>query len=475
MTLLDTTRRRARQAIADAAAHPRLAPARAWSRRATERITAPRAVAGELDLDLRPPIMAGVGLMAVGFLGFTIWAATAPLHSAVLAPGYVAVESQRKVIQHLEGGIVDAVLVVDGATVAAGDLLVRLDARQAQARQNQFTVRLLTLGAEKARLEAELAEADDLALDPALRALAGDPRLQRAISLQATQMRTARADRGHRTAALETRLAQTVEEINGLQAQLAGREQRLALMRERLAGLRQLAAAGHTSRVQMSTVEGEHAALEGEHGDLVARIAGARQKHGQVAEELGSLDRGWRTQAAERLQAIERDYAEARESLAAAEDVMRRTEIRAPTAGTVQQLAVHTRGAVIRAGETLLQIVPQEDVLVVEAQVRPEDIEAIHRGLEVQVRLSALNARRTPPVAGTLSDVSADRIVDPRTGLARYSVKARFDPGSLARLGSTALKPGMPADVMIMRQERTFLDYLLDPVLRAAERAFRER
>lgn len=429
----------------------------------------------EQDLDLWRPIRLALLLGGTGVAGFMLWAWAAPLHSAVIASGSIAVESQRKVVQHLEGGIVGEMLATDGAQVKAGDLLIRLDARQAQARLSQLNVRVAALGAEMARLEAELTDAGEVALDPMIAARAGEQQAARSLALQQAQLDSARADRRHRAAALGIRAQQTLEEINGLLAQLAGREQRLALTQERLAGVRKLGASGHASRTQVAQAEGELANLEGEHGDLLARIAAARQKHGQVAEELGSLDRGWRTQAADRLQTVERDVAETREQIAAAEDVLARTEIRAPHAGTVQQLAVHTRGAVIRAGEQLMQIVPQEDALVVEAQLRPEDIEAVHAGQPVLVRLNAFNARRTPPVSGRLTEVSADRIVDPRTGVARYGVKARLDQHALASLGKAELRPGMPADVLIMREARTMLDYLLEPLTLTMERAFRER
>lgn len=460
-------------------AGPRLLALRAaLAGRLGRRLSGAMATAGQLreqDLDLWRPIRFAALLGGFGVAGFMLWAWTAPLHSAVIASGSIAVESQRKVVQHLEGGIVGEVLAADGAQVKAGDLLIRLDARQAQARLSQLNVRVAALGAEMARLEAELTDAEAVTLDPMIVARAGERQAARSLALQQAQLDSARADRRHRAAALGTRAQQTLEEINGLLSQLAGREQRLALTQERLAGMRKLGASGHASRAQVAQAEGELAQLEGEHGDLLARIAAARQKQGQVAEELGSLDRSWRTQAADRLQTVEREFAETREQIAAAEDILARTEIRAPHAGTVQQLAVHTRGAVIRAGEQLMQIVPREDALIVEGQLRPEDIEAVHAGQPVLVRLNAFNARRTPPVSGRLTEVSADRIVDPRTGVARYGVKARLDPEGLASLGKAELRPGMPADMLIMREARTMLDYLLEPLTLTMERAFRER
>ncbi len=462
--------RRAREELA-----PRAAAAARLTREGIATLAAPRLKADDLDLDLRPPIVAGLVLIAAGFGGFMIWAALAPLHSAVLAPGYVAVESQSKVIQHLEGGIVGEILVSEGSEVEGGDLLIRLDGRRAEAKKSQLEVRLFTLAAEKARLEAELAEAPELVIAPFLEDRLENPRLASAMALQNELMNNRRQGRLHREASLRTNSAQIEEEINGLVAQKHGREQRLVLLEERLGGMQQLAANGHVSRLQIAEVEGEIAALSGEIGDLSARIAGANQKYDQVAEELSSFGHAWRTETADRLQAIERDFAETFEALGDAEDVLRRSEIRAPSAGTVQELKVHTTGAVIGAGMELMHIVPREDTLVIEGHVRPEDVEGIYRGQPVHVRLSAFSFRRTQPVEGELTEVSADRIVDPRTGSASYRIVATLDQDSLAALEHVTLKPGMPAEVMIVQSERTLLDYLIDPLVQVTERAFRER
>jgi HlyD family type I secretion membrane fusion protein len=446
-----------------------------FAREGTVALLKPRLKSNDLEMDLRPPIIGGLALIAAGFGGFLIWAAFAPLHSAVMAPGYVTVESQSKVIQHLEGGIVGDILVAEGSEVEAGDLLIRLDGRRAEAKKSQLEVRLFTLAAEKARLEAELAGTAHLAVAPFLEDQLENPRLASAMTLQKELMNDRRQGRVHREASLRTNLAQTQEEINGLVAQRQGREQRLTLLEERLGGMQQLAANGHVSRLQIAEVEGEVAALSGEIGDLSARIAGAHQKHDQAAEELSSFGHAWRTETADRLQSIERDFAETFEALGDAEDVLRRSDIRSPSAGTVQELKVHTPGAVIGAGMALMDIVPREDALVVEGHVRPEDVEGIYRGQAVHVRLSAFSFRRTQPVVGELTEISADRIIDPRTGLATYRIVATLDPESLAALTHVALKPGMPAEVMIVQTERTLLDYLIDPIIQVTERAFREK
>lgn len=440
-------------------------------------LSGPNQAVGGVSFDFRGPVTAGCAMLVVGFGGFTAWSATVPLHSAVMAPGHVAVESQRKVVQHLEGGIVSGLYVEDGSLVEAGDLLLRLDQRQASARHGQLDVRLVAAGAEKARLEAELTDAETLELDPLLAERHDDEGLSRAVALQSELFRARRDERGHRRTMLLNQAEQVAEEINGLRSQLGARERSRDLTAERLSGMRELVDKGHVSRGQMVELESQSAGLEGEVGDLTARIAGAMQKREQLVEQLRNLDAAFKMEAGERLQAVQREFSEMRESIVGADDALRRTDITAPSAGVVVGLNVHTVGAVIRGGEPLMEIVPQEDSLLIEAHVRTEDIESVHRGLPVSVRLSAFSFRSTPPVDGELIQVSADRIVDPRTNHATYLVRARLDQNSLAlALGDGGqLHPGMPAEVMILGQGRTLLDYLADPIVKVAARAFREK
>lgn len=423
-----------------------------------------------LDIDLGPPIRAGMRVIVFGFVAFFAAAALISIDAATLAHGVFAVETRRKPVQHLEGGIVDTVLVSDGDAVEAGDLLIRLVSRQVTARTAQLGTRIGALVAEQARIEAELSGEPIFSVAPDGAEGADAAALDRAVALQGELLESRTLERRHKASGLESRAAQAVAEVDALTARLAGQEERLTLLDERLDGMRSLARDGHVSRAQLSQIEAERAALEAERGDIEARIAAGRHAHAQALEELASFEGAWRARLSERLQELERELAETRENLGAAEDVVARTEIRAPTAGEVQQLVVHGQGAVVEAGATLLEIVPDADALVVEAEIRTEDIENVHRGQLVDIRPTAFGFRSTQPIRGEVVEVSADRIVDERGGRAFYRVVARLDSAAEA----LPLRPGMPADVMLLQGRRTMLDYLSAPIVDVLRRAFRE-
>jgi HlyD family type I secretion membrane fusion protein len=416
----------------------------------------------------------GASVVLFGFFGFTTWAALAPLKSAVVAPGVVAVESKRRVIQHLEGGIVAEIAAHDGQLVKEGDLLLRIDDTQSGARRSQLDARRIAAGVERARLEAELAEASELILDPELGNRQLEPVIANALALQRELLASRRGDRSQRRAVFARQIEQIIEEIKGLNAQLASRDKKRALNEERLAGLRQLAAKGYASRVQVGALESELAAIEGESGDLIARVSAAQQKIEQLREQTLSFDSSVKAEIADRLQATRREFAEAHEALMAAEDIKRRTDVRSPIAGTVVTPKVHNVGEVVSPGAPLMEIVPSEDNLVVELNINTDDIDAVHPGLPVQVRFSAYSFRTTPAITGTLTQLSADRLVDSRTGLATYPARAVLRKDSLAAARRVQLYPGMTAEVVIVKGERTLLDYMLDPILRATEHALTE-
>jgi HlyD family secretion protein len=445
----------------------------AWSR-TRHALEAPLTRVDDVSMDLRAPIMAGAALVVFGFGGFTAWAAFVPLRSAVMAPGVVAVESKRRVVQHLEGGIVAEMAVRDGQLVRAGDLLMRLDDTQSASRRSQLDARLIAAASEMARLEAERADGAQLAVDGSLAKRQLEPAVARVLAIQADLLTSRRSDRAQRRAMIGKQIEQISEEVRGLKAQVASREKKRLLSDERLAGLVQLAAKGYASRVQVAGLESELAAIDGELGELAARIAAAHQKSEQLREQLLAFEASAKSEIADRLQATQRELVEAQEALLAADYVRRRTEIRAGVAGTIVGLNVHTVGAVVSPGEALMEIVPMEDTLVVEAQIGTEDIDVVHPGLPVQVRLAAYSFRSTPPIAGTLMHVSADRVVDPRTGTASYPARAVLDPAALAAARNVHLYPGMTAEVAIIKGDRTLVDYMLDPLLKATNRAFLE-
>lgn len=433
-----------------------------------------RADSAEAELDLKGPVRLGFALSLFGLGSFGAWAAFAPLHSAVVASGVVIVETKRKAVQHLEGGIVTEILVREGQEVRAGEPLLRLDGTQGAANRSRMEAQLISSGTEMARLEAELVNGAELLLNEAIAERADEPSAARAIALQRTLLSSRQHEWGKSQAILERRIRQIHEEIEGLTAQMSARTRQRQLIEERLVLLRELAAKGHASRAQLFELESETAAAEGDIGDMKARIAAAKQKIEETQEQISATSSSRKVQTADRLQSVRRIFAETQENLSTAEDIVRRVEVKAPTSGTIVGMNVHTIGAVVGPAQKLMEIVPAKDTLIVEGSVRPQDINAVHPGLPVQVRLSAYSFRSTSPVRGVLSHVSADHIVDPRSGIASYLVQAKLDEKQLENQQQIQLYPGMPAEIVVVKEARTFFDYLLDPIIGITERAFLE-
>jgi multidrug efflux pump subunit AcrA (membrane-fusion protein) len=315
----------------------------------------------------RRPIVIGVAVAGVFLGGFGIWAAVAPLSSAAVSMGEVRVESHRKTVQHMEGGIIREILVHEGETVQAGQLLVRFDDTQA---------------------------ASALAV-----------------------LRT---------------------EYDGLKTQESSVERQIDVVNQEIEGVAPLVKAQLLLRTRLLELQQQIASLDGQRGKLLADFAGVTEK------------------------------------MRAAAEVQQRTDLRAPQSGKIVNLRYFTPGGVVKPGDPVLDIVPQDDNLVIESQVRPLDIESVHAGLPAEIRLIAYNQLNTPIVYGTVSYVSADTLIDERTGQSHYVADVELDLQALGRLKNVKLYPGMPAEVLIITGERTMLAYLLDPIRNSFSRAFRE-
>lgn len=425
---------------------------------------------------LAGPILVGVALAGLGLGGFLWWAATAPLSSAAIAPGVVVVESARRAIQHYEGGIAAQLFVREGQAVAAGQVLLRVANGAEAARLEQLTVRETALLAERARLMAELAGDGEIAFPDALRLPQASHRAAQAMAVQRQLFEARRAGRAQSEAIAASARVQADADRRGYEAQIAARRAERGFLRARIAGLERIAERGFAPGVQIDDLRARLARLEGDLAQLATAQAAARARMDQAGQDLARIRTGTVAEVAERLQDVARELAEVREARLAAQDVIRRADVVSPTDGRVLGLAVSAPGGVIRSGETLMEIVPEEDGLRIEAQIDPRDIDVIHGGQPVQVRLTAYSFRHTQPLPGHLDQISADRIVDPRSGAVTYKAIVRLDEeamGDRAGEGIT-LYPGMAAEVVIGTGERTLLDYLLDPILKSLSRALRE-
>ena len=425
--------------------------------------------------DPRAWIMTGMLTIAIAFGGFGTWAALASLDSAAIAPGVVVVESDRKSIQHLEGGLVREILVRDGDVVERDDLLVRLENTQAKAVYDIVRGELDAARAEVARLIAERDGQEEIAFPDELLARAHVPKIGEALQGQRHLFTARRVSMLGQVAILEQSIAQFRDEIEGLKSEQAAREKQLEILKDELRGLRKLLKQGSVPRNEVLAYERRIAELGGERGRFMANVSRAEQGIGEAKLRISQLEKSTREEVVEKLREIQGRNFGLEERLVAAEDVLGRTEIRAPAAGVVMGMQMHTTGGVVSPGQEILQVVPVGDRLVIEARVNPIDIDDVAVGQQATVRLTAFKLRSTPIVIGTLVNVSADRLVDEHSGTPYYLARIEVSKEELQTLGNLALQPGMPVEALIKTGARTALGYMLSPLTDSMARAFREK
>ena len=449
----------------------------------TTRQSIPSAGAGGSDgLGIGPSVVIGFAAIAVFFVGFGAWAALAPLQSAAIALGSVSVETQRKTVQHFEGGIVCEILVRDGDKVTKGQVILRLDETQPDATVDLLRKRYDVAEALFARLAAQRDDTVQIEYPDRLTSRYTDPDVRDIITGQNNIFHARRKTLDGQVAILNQRVAQLLAEIVGLEGEIAAEDRQLDLITEEIADLEQLWERRLIPKSRLLERKSRSAEIEGQRSRNVAGIARARKAIGESRLRMSELQTAMVNEAVDQLGRVQRELLDLGERLRAAKDVAKRTEIVAPQAGTIVGLRVHTTGGVISPGQELLDIVPSGDRLVIEAQVDPQDIYIVHAGLEAHVRFTSFNQRSAIPIAARvisvsadrLISVSADRLIDERSGLSYYLAKIELteDPGEI--LEGAELYPGMPAEVMIVTGSRTALDYLLRPITSGLRRSMRE-
>jgi HlyD family secretion protein len=426
--------------------------------------------------ELRQSIVAAAVVIGLGIGGFGMWAAAAPLAGAAIAPGVISPDGSRRTVQHLEGGIIQRILVEDGSVVQAGDPLIVLEDVQARAGHEVLRARFYTLAAAQARLLAEQAGADDIRFPEWLIETTGeDATALEAMVAQRQLFRTRAQGLAGRRAILAQRIAQLGEEIAGLEAQLVTDGRQIALIAEEIGGLDHLYRKGLTPKTRLLALQRAQNDIEGDRAERRARIARAHQAIGETELQILAQGTALLDQANEELSRVQAELAEVEQRLAASRDVLARTLIRAPAAGTVVALRFRTAGGVVRPGEPVLDIVPDDEELLVDARLSPLDIDIVAAGLPAQIVLPAFKQRHLPRIEGRVRRVSADALVDPHTGERYFEARIEVDAEQLAAIEpAIELSAGMPAEVYITTAERTMLDYLLQPVFDSLRRAFRE-
>ncbi|MGE5546328.1 MAG: HlyD family type I secretion periplasmic adaptor subunit [Solirubrobacterales bacterium] len=424
--------------------------------------------------DFRKPMIAGLAVIGIALGGFTLWSATASLDSAVVTQGVVTVESKRKTVQHREGGIVAQVLVKEGDVVPAGTVLVRLDDSTAQAQMATLSDQFDTKTAERARLLAERDNLDAIAFPEALTARAQEPKVAEILAREQDRFSQRRATLSGQRQILEARIAQLESQHEGRSGLETSKRRQLDLLKQEIEGLRRLEAKGYYPTNKLRASERELARMEGEMLNDNAGVDQSDKEIGETRLQIMQTDQKFRDDGVAELIKVEAELSEIGQKLVAARDAVERLTIVAPVEGTVQNLKVAGKGAVVPANGEVAELVPNTDRLVIDAHVRPNDIDRVHQGQGAELRFSTFNSKTTPVINGEVAVVSADRNTDQATREVFYNARVEVPADQVSRLPGT-LKAGMPVEVMLEGGSRTPLQYLTKPLLDAFARSFKER
>jgi HlyD family secretion protein len=420
------------------------------------------------------PIRRGVLLIAFFFGALGSWSYFAPLDGGAVAPGIVSPDGSKKTVQHLEGGIIAKLNVRDGDRVKAGQALVTLENIQSRSLFDSLLHESRTLSATRSRLEAEKRGSTELEFPSDLLTITG-PEMQRVLDDQrhlfTARLETFRA----RQSVLHQRIAQLEKQMQGYEAQVQSAETQLGLIAEEVRGKSQLLAQNLIAKPEVLKLERAQAEIAGRRGEYLANMARAMQQIGETRSQLLTIEAERLDQVANSLDDTRRRIAEVDQKLDSVRDVLQRTIITAPTDGVVINMKFKSEGGVVTKGEPILDIVPANDVLLIDARVSPNDIDIVRAGLPALVHLTAYSGRSTPRVNGAVRLVSADRLVDEATKQPFFLVRVEVAKEEVERLTpKVELLPGMPADVMIVTERRTLFEYMLQPFLDAWRRSFRE-
>jgi HlyD family secretion protein len=417
----------------------------------------------------------GLTFIAVfgGTLGF--WSIATTMSSAVIGPGQFVVDGSVKKVQHPTGGVVSQLLVREGDQVSEGDLLIRLDETVTRANLQVISRQLDELVGRKARLEAERDGQREIDVPSELSGRLADPEVARIVAAERKLFQARRSAREGHVAQLAKRIVQLQNEGLGLRSQLEANAGEAQLIVDELKGVRELYAKQLIPLVRLNGLERQAVNLTGQKGQLTAAFAQTEGKISEIELQILQIGEELRAETQKELREVQGKIAELSERRVAADDQLKRVELRAPSSGKVHQLTVHTVGGVITAAEPTMIIVPTKEELIVEARVTPQDRDQLRLGQHVMVRVHTTNQRNTPQLNGTLTRIAADVSKEPNAPAPFYAVWVSVASAELARLQNVSITAGMQADVFIEAGSRSPLNYLLRPLTDQMSRAFRER
>lgn len=424
---------------------------------------------------MRKVALAGWLIVALFFGGIGGWAVTAPLNGAVVGNAVVKVEGNRKSIQHLDGGIVKELLIKEGDPVNLGDVLIRLDETQARAEYDVLSQQFLVLRATEVRLLTELNRGAELVMPADLKTGPQDNYLQSVWTGQVSQFESRRAALEGQRSVIREKINQLGSQIVGAEAQVKAFTDQISSVQAEADNIRPLVERGLIARPRILQLERTAYGLEGQIADANANIAKARQAIAEQQQQIAQLDNDRMADITKDLRDTQAKLLEVIPKAMNAKAVLGRMEIRSPYAGRVVGLTVFSVGGVIQRGEKILDVVPERDGLTIETQIAVEDISDIRPNMRAEIHLTAYKQRIIPIIHGEVTQISADRLTDPKTNNPYYTAFVRIDEAELAAMPNIKLYPGMPATVMIPTVQRTAFEYIVGPLIMSFNQSFRQK
>ncbi|MFC0266602.1 HlyD family type I secretion periplasmic adaptor subunit [Kushneria aurantia] len=430
----------------------------------------------ELPTSDRRVKWAGIIILLVAFGGFGTWAALAHLSVAVVASGTVSVESFKRTVQHLEGGIVSQINVADGDHVEAGDVLLVLDGTQSQSQLDISRSNWFIASAQEARLLAEQQGADSVTFPDELQNMAQDnQRLSQILDVQRSLFLSRRSSLQGEISALNDQIQQFNEQIDGLQQTTGINQQRIASLNGEIDDYQSLFREGLGNNQRIRELQRQVLSFKSDNADARAQIAQLKSRISENHSRIETQRQNYQQEIGEQLRQAQSQISDSRERIVALQDQVGRTEITAPVTGTVVGFDIHTVGAVIKGGDPIMSIVPDNEGFIVEARIPAQDIDNIYPGQTAEIRFSAFNQRRAPVVEGVVDHVSADSFQDENTGARYYRALLQVsEQGRQEMTDNMQLLSGMPAEIMIRTGEKTLFEYLAQPVTDMLNRAMRQ-
>lgn len=430
----------------------------------------------EVNTDARAYARLGWIIVLLGVGGFLLWALLAPLDKGVPLAGTVAKESNRKAVQHLTGGTVQQVLVKDGDTVKAGQVLVRMNAVNARSAYDITEAQYLTARATEARLEAERDGRTKITFPDELLKRRSEPRVAELMALQEQLLATRQASLRSELGSVDESIAGLKMQIQGLQESRDSKKEQVAILKEQLAGMRDLAKEGYVARNRLLDLERTYAQLGGAISEDIGNIGRAQRQVLELSMRKAQRMQDYQKEVRSTLSDVQRE-AEAMGAKRQAQSFeLSNVEVKAPVDGTVVNLTVFTQGGVVGPGAKMMEIVPSDDPLIVEGALPVNLVDKVHPGLKTELMFSAFNTNRTPHIEGEVEQVAADRSVDEKSGAPFYKVRVRVTPAGAKQIASHKLNivPGMPVELFVKTGERTMMNYLLKPVFDRAKSSMSE-